>query len=178
MVNLSVTSTEEFRDRVMELIRENRSNYEIARIMNVTPNVIAGLVYRLRRRQESLGQVFPTRTQTFIAKSAEERISEKPRPGASRSAAALMMTEKAGGHAKSSAEISKPLDEPAKQQEPPLVCSEPRVSRRQCTFPIGTPRTPGFHFCSAEAFGNKPYCPEHIAIAYVEIGKGRREDAA
>ena len=36
-----------------------------------------------------------------------------------------------------------------------------------CEWPIGHPDEQNFHFCSKERFGDKPYCLEHCAIAYV-----------
>ncbi|MCK5623387.1 MAG: global cell cycle regulator GcrA-like protein [Alphaproteobacteria bacterium] len=41
-----------------------------------------------------------------------------------------------------------------------------RVSDRQCHWPLGHPREPGFHFCGAPAIDDKPYCAEHCNIAY------------
>ena len=38
---------------------------------------------------------------------------------------------------------------------------------RGCEWPIGHPDEQDFHFCSNERFGDKPYCLEHCAIAYV-----------
>ena len=39
--------------------------------------------------------------------------------------------------------------------------------KRGCEWPIGHPDEQSFHFCSKERFGDKPYCLEHCAIAYV-----------
>ena len=36
-----------------------------------------------------------------------------------------------------------------------------------CCWPIGEPGTPSFRFCDAPAVFGRPYCPEHIKIAYV-----------
>jgi GcrA cell cycle regulator len=41
-----------------------------------------------------------------------------------------------------------------------------RVSDRQCHWPIGHPREPGFHFCGAPAIDDKPYCENHCNLAY------------
>ena len=38
---------------------------------------------------------------------------------------------------------------------------------RGCEWPIGHPEEQDFHFCSKERFGDKSYCLEHCAIAYV-----------
>jgi len=41
-----------------------------------------------------------------------------------------------------------------------------RVSERECHWPIGNPREPGFHFCGAPAEADRPYCAAHCAVAY------------
>lgn len=46
------------------------------------------------------------------------------------------------------------------------VARTTRVSDRQCHWPIGHPREPGFHFCGAPAVADKPYCEQHCAVAY------------
>jgi GcrA cell cycle regulator len=53
----------------------------------------------------------------------------------------------------------------------------PRVSSKFCCWPIGEPGTKGFRFCEAQATQGKPYCPQHVAVAYVKA-RDRREDAA
>jgi len=52
------------------------------------------------------------------------------------------------------------------KQRPPAVKRTTRVGERQCHWPIGHPREPGFHFCGAPAEPEKPYCAEHCAVAY------------
>lgn len=55
----------------------------------------------------------------------------------------------------------KPVSRPAAKVSRPV-----RVSNRQCHWPIGHPREPGFHFCGAPAIDDKPYCGEHCNMAY------------
>jgi GcrA cell cycle regulator len=38
---------------------------------------------------------------------------------------------------------------------------------RSCSWPIGEPGTPGFHFCDAGAEPGRPYCAEHCRTAFV-----------
>ena len=44
---------------------------------------------------------------------------------------------------------------------------------RVCLWPVGDPKQPGFHFCSAPIEPGRPYCPGHCAVAY-----NRRTEAA
>lgn len=46
------------------------------------------------------------------------------------------------------------------------VEAEPREMNRQCRWPIGDPRLPGFHFCDAPSSGT--YCAEHHALAHAK----------
>ena len=39
--------------------------------------------------------------------------------------------------------------------------------KRGCEWPIGHPDEQNFYFCDKERFGDKPYCLEHCAVAYV-----------
>ena len=42
-----------------------------------------------------------------------------------------------------------------------------RTGGRPCQWPMGTPKTPDFHFCGSPATEDSPYCPEHRSRAYV-----------
>ena len=46
-----------------------------------------------------------------------------------------------------------------------------------CSWPIGEPGEDSFHFCGSPAFGNKPYCGKHCAVAYV-ASKDRRHSSS
>lgn len=37
---------------------------------------------------------------------------------------------------------------------------------RGCSWPMGDPKQPGFHFCGAQAEPGRPYCAAHCAMAY------------
>jgi GcrA cell cycle regulator len=41
-----------------------------------------------------------------------------------------------------------------------------------CLWPYGDPKKPSFHFCGAARVEGRPYCNEHMARAYVEVGLG------
>ncbi len=46
-----------------------------------------------------------------------------------------------------------------------------------CCWPIGEPGTRSFRFCDASSEPGKPYCSDHVKLAYVKV-RDRREDAA
>lgn len=65
---------------------------------------------------------------------------------------------------------------------PPLprpVPAAPRPYGRvvTCCWPIGEPGTAEFHFCDVPSEPGRPYCEEHVKVAYVKV-RDRREDAA
>jgi GcrA cell cycle regulator len=43
------------------------------------------------------------------------------------------------------------------------------LDRAVCRWPFGDPATAGFFFCGAPALTDRPYCPEHCALAYVPV---------
>jgi GcrA cell cycle regulator len=62
---------------------------------------------------------------------------------------------------------SKPVA-PPRAPQPPLP-----QGVQACMWPIGDPKTEGFHFCGEPAHAGRPYCSTHCAQAYQ-----RREEAA
>jgi len=46
-----------------------------------------------------------------------------------------------------------------------------------CCWPLGEPGTRTFRFCDDPSEPGKPYCPDHVKLAYVKV-RDRREDAA
>ena len=46
-----------------------------------------------------------------------------------------------------------------------------------CCWPIGEPGTREFRFCDSASEPGRPYCEDHVKVAYVRV-RDRREDAA
>ena len=40
------------------------------------------------------------------------------------------------------------------------------VGTKTCSWPMGDPKQPGFHFCGEPAEAGKPYCAHHCHVAY------------
>jgi GcrA cell cycle regulator len=53
---------------------------------------------------------------------------------------------------------------------PTSRASAPRTSgqtgTKSCSWPVGDPKQPGFHFCGDMAEAGRPYCAHHCGIAY------------
>jgi GcrA cell cycle regulator len=62
----------------------------------------------------------------------------------------------------------------AATREAPVAPSKPATSSRTashvgsktCSWPVGDPKQPGFHFCGEPAELGKPYCANHCHVAY------------
>ena len=65
------------------------------------------------------------------------------------------------------AEASQPL---TREAPPPPRQTSARtashVGSRTCSWPMGDPKQPGFHFCGEPAEIGKPYCAHHCHVAY------------
>lgn len=147
--------------QLRSLWAEGHSTAEIGRRMGVTKNAIVGKAHRLD---------LPARPSP-IRKQESDGVSAAPRRKPAREAAPTGRT------------IPPPTPVRAAPQPPTqpavsaLVRHFPRASLRSCCWPIGEPGQREFRFCSAEAVQGKPYCAEHVAVAYVRV-RDRRSDAA
>jgi GcrA cell cycle regulator len=41
-----------------------------------------------------------------------------------------------------------------------------QAGSKTCSWPVGDPKQPGFHFCDEPAEVGKPYCSHHCHVAY------------
>jgi len=72
----------------------------------------------------------------------------------------------------------RPVPRPVMAPPRPVVAA-PRPYGRvvTCCWPMGEPGTREFHFCDVPSEPGRPYCEEHVKVAYVKV-RDRREDAA
>ena len=63
--------------------------------------------------------------------------------------------------------------EPATREAPPAPAkpatstrTASHVGSKTCSWPMGDPKQPGFHFCGEPAEIGKPYCANHCHVAY------------
>ena len=65
------------------------------------------------------------------------------------------------------AEVNQPVRSEA---PPPAPKTSTRVAAhvgsKTCSWPMGDPKQPGFHFCGEPAEAGKPYCAHHCHVAY------------
>ena len=148
--------TEETIARIRALWAEGHSTAEIGRRMGISKNAVVGKAHRLN---------LPARPSPIRRTPGEK----KPRPVVRRiTGPTLPALQSMVRHAPPKAA---PVLRPVPVQPRPAG----RVS--SCCWPLGEPGTPDFRFCGDPTVPAKPYCDEHVALAYVKV-RDRREDAA
>jgi GcrA cell cycle regulator len=153
-------------DLLRALWAEGHSTAEIGRRMGVTKNAIVGKAHRLD---------LPARPSP-IRKQEEAGAPAAPRPKPAREAAAPAV-QRTPPQPRPQPQPASPRPASPAPVAPAQVRQFPRASLRSCCWPIGEPGQREFRFCAAEAAPGKPYCDDHVAIAYVKV-RDRRFDAA
>lgn len=88
-----------------------------------------------------------------------------------------------------------PAPSPTPRQAPEFPASQPKQSKQpetrrpkrylpppilgrvtDCSWPIGDPGTPTFHFCDIPTEPGRPYCLDHLKGAFIKIPKRPRDD--
>ena len=165
---------------------EGLSTAEIGRRMGVSKNAVVGKAHRLN---------LPARPSPIRRDGA---ASSAPRPVAPRRVIGSTLPPLSAAP-QVAVDLPGPLLTPPSFPQPALIAASsmpgiavaapaPRVvsvrttifraTRPQaCCWPIGEPGTKSFRFCDGEATTGKPYCAEHVALAYVKV-RDRRDEAA
>ena len=158
--------------RLRMLWDEGLSTAEIGRRLGASKNAVVGKAHRLDLparpspiRRDGTGGSAPRR-------SVPRNLAGPTLPPLSSTAPMALAVD--GGRALP----PKPAAPPPPRIAPPAPRPYGRVVT--CCWPIGEPGTRSFRFCDAESEPGKPYCTEHVKLAYVPVRdrRDRREDAA
>jgi GcrA cell cycle regulator len=167
---------EETIGRLRTLWDEGLSTAEIGRRLGVSKNAVVGKAHRLDLparpspiRRDGSGPAAPRR-------SAPRRLAGPTLPPLSSTSPI------AASGAGQTILPRMPALAPKPVQVPPphrVVAPAPRTYGRivTCCWPIGEPGTQSFRFCDLASEPGKPYCTDHVKLAYVRV-RDRREDAA
>ena len=162
--------------RLRTLWDEGLSTAEIGRRLGVSKNAVVGKAHRLDLparpspiRRDGSGGGAPRR-------SAPRRVAGPTLPP-------LSSTSPLSGLASSPPVLPhlavmsvKPVPAPpAAGAAPPAP--RPYGSVVTCCWPLGEPGTRSFRFCDDPSEPGKPYCSDHVKLAYVRV-RDRRDDAA
>jgi GcrA cell cycle regulator len=168
---------------------EGHSTAEIGRRLAVSKNAVVGKAHRMNL----IARPSP------IHREGTAGALPRPRPPRHVVGPTLPPLPARGEAAVATAGIETPARAPLPAREerpaPPVVDSAPpspagapprlapvrvvpsRVRTLACCWPIGEPGTKSFRFCDAAAMPGKPYCSEHVELAYVKV-RDRRYEAA
>ena len=142
-------------ERVEELKRlwgQGQTASRIADLLGgVTRNAVIGKAHRLGLR----GRPSPIRREE---NGAISRPAPAPRASVPASAKAELPAVEVARSA--------PMPAPAASH----AAIQPKMTQggggRTCSWPVGDPKQPGFHFCGGEAVPGRPYCASHCGMAY------------
>jgi GcrA cell cycle regulator len=159
--------------RLRALWDEGHSTAEIGRRLGVTKNAVVGKAHRLDLpsrpspiRRDGTGGSAPRR-------SAPRRVAGPTLPPLS--STGPMSAPASGATTLLHMPAMAPKPVPAPRVAPPAPRPYGRVVT--CCWPIGEPGTRSFRFCDTSSEPGKPYCSDHVKLAYVKV-RDRREDAA
>jgi GcrA cell cycle regulator len=168
--------TEQRIDMLRKLWGQGQTASQIATLLGgVTRNAVIGKAHRLGLT----GRPSP------IKREGTEAAAPRRKPAAQRRQQPAIAPMPAPRHAvapSAQAAVSVPAERysaPAPEMaetrvEPqvaaPKAPSAPRVAAqagsKSCSWPVGDPKQPGFHFCGDVAEAGRPYCAHHCGIAY------------
>jgi GcrA cell cycle regulator len=162
--------------RLRSLWDEGLSTAEIGRRLGVSKNAVVGKAHRLDLparpspiRRDGSGPAAPRR-------STPRRVAGPTLPPLFSTSPIVASS---GGPAISPHMVAlarKPVAVPPPARVAPAA---PRPYGRivTCCWPIGEPGTRSFRFCDVASDPGRPYCSDHVKLAYVRV-RDRREDAA
>lgn len=144
--------------RLRALWGEGHSTAEIARRMGVTKNAVIGKAHRIE---------LPNRPSP-IRQGSASRPAKPRRKGPTLPALAAAAPDASGQLPVPPPERTGRCSAPAPAPRPAVPPRDPGLPHRAqpCCWPIGEPGRPGFRFCEGEAEPGRPYCPDHVSIAY------------
>ena len=162
--------------RLRTLWDEGLSTAEIGRRLGVSKNAVVGKAHRLDLparpspiRRDGSGGGAPRR-------SAPRRIAGPTLPPLSSTSSLSGLSSSSPVMPHLAVMSVKPAPAPpAARVAPPAPRPYGRVVT--CCWPLGEPGTRSFRFCDDPSEPGKPYCSDHVKLAYVKV-RDRREDAA
>lgn len=172
--------TDEIVARLRELWVQGLSTAEIGRQLNVTKNAVVGKAHRLglegrpspiRKVSVPKDIVSKAKKGTTTAKEESKKVQADVKAKVEAKEVPVLKEEEVKAKAETKAKKLKKLEFISPDELPSY-----RKSNSECCWPIGDPGEKGFHFCKAPIVPGKPYCLEHVQVAYVKL-KDRKSHA-
>lgn len=175
--------TDEIVARLRELWAQGLSTAEIGRQLNVTKNAVVGKAHRLglEGRPSPIRKASATKDKVGETKSQKNAISKKDESKKNKTVTQTVIESKEINAVKDES-VKEKLEVRTKKPKKlefisPKELPSYRKSNSECCWPIGDPSEKDFHFCKAPIVPGKPYCLEHVQIAYVKL-KDRKNSVA
>jgi len=185
--------SEEVIGQLRALWGEGHSTAEIGRRLGVTKNAIVGKAHRLDlparpspiRRDPNAAPVRRAtvrRVEGPTLPPLPSTVADSDANFPSFSSGSATQTHRAPAVARRVAPVPRPIVQaprPVSAPSPRPVAVAPRPYGRivTCCWPLGEPGTREFRFCDVPSEPGRPYCEDHVKIAYVKV-RDRRDDAA
>jgi len=184
----------EWSDEVIAQLRalwaDGHSTAEMGRRLGVTKNAIVGKAHRL----DLPARPSPIRRDPDAAperRATVRRVEGPTLPPLPSAAAEVEYAVPAAAPPPPRPVVARPIAPPPPPRPiiaaprpvisapPRPVSAPPRPYGRivTCCWPIGEPGTRDFHFCDVPSEPGRPYCEDHVRVAYVRV-RDRREAAA
>jgi GcrA cell cycle regulator len=184
----------EWSDEIISQLRalwdDGHSTAEIGRRLGVTKNAIVGKAHRLDlparpspiRRDPDAAPVRRTTVRRVEGPTLPPLPSAVADGGGGYSAFARAPAPPRPAVMPRPVVAAPPVPRPAPrpvvaQPRPVAVAPRPYGRIVTCCWPMGEPGTREFRFCDVPSEPGRPYCEDHVKIAYVKV-RDRREDAA
>lgn len=173
--------TEQRIETLRKLWGQGQTASQIAAILGgITRNAVIGKAHRLGLtgrpspiKREAGGGSAParrkastTRTERPVRPAMMPTSTQQPSSAPQHNGIVNAPAQHATAHQAMPAAPTQPVAAPR-----PPVASNPQPSRahggsKSCSWPVGDPKQPGFHFCGEPAETGRPYCANHCHLAY------------
>lgn len=166
--------TEQRIEMLRKLWGQGQTASQIATLLGgVTRNAVIGKAHRLgltgrpspiKRESGDAAGAAPRRKAASAQRRQQPTIAPMPtlRTGTAQVAAPESAPE-------TNAALAAPAprgSESALPKAPPAPRTAAQAGSKSCSWPMGDPKQPGFHFCGESAEPGRPYCAHHCTIAY------------